>query len=156
MLIGGLARIELIGDSKPFLFTVFVANEIKLHLTDAERADTFIKKHTGDMLTPPLPPGEERLKQIGEFEDHIVDIEGIGWKEAAADISLTGLGWVAVTGAGKAKVKISVPEGIGVSVRPPLMPFDIWEATAKYTGNRAVRKTKRSSTGKRRKGVGRR
>jgi len=154
-LIGGLARVELIGDSKPFLFTFFVSNEIKLHPTDASRADDFIRKHAGGLLTPPLSPGEERMEQIGKFQDHIVDIEGTGWKEAAADIALAGLGWVAVTGAGSAKVKISVPKNIAVSVRPPLMPFDIWESTAKYTGSRAVKKTPKATSGNRRKGLGR-
>jgi len=156
VLVGGLARVELIGDSKPFLFTFFVANDIKLHPTDSARAADVTHKHVGGMLTPPLPPGNERLEQMGDFEEHVVDIEGVGWKEAAADVSLTGLGWVAVTGAGTATVKISVPKGIGVAVRPPLMPYDIWESTAKYTGGRAVRKSAKLSSGKRRKGVGRR
>jgi ribosome biogenesis GTPase A len=155
VLVGGLARIELIGDSRPFMFTFFVANEIKLHPTDIERADEFVLKHAGGMLTPPLAPGPKRMEEIGECEDHIVDIQGAGWKEAAADISLTGLGWVAVTGAGTAQVKISVPKGIGVSVRPPLMPFDIWKVASKYTGSRAVRKSSKLANGKRRKGVGR-
>eukprot|EP00977_Amphora_coffeiformis_P018748 scaffold6695_cov155-Amphora_coffeaeformis.AAC.1 len=155
VLIGGLARIELVGDCKPFLFTFFVANSIKLHPTSSARADEFIQQHAGEMLTPPLPPGPERIAEIGEFESHVVDIEGMGWKEAAADISLTGLGWVAVTGSGTAKVKVSVPKGIGVLVRPPLMPFDMWEVAAKYTGDRAVRRSSKTKTGKRRKGVGR-
>lgn len=152
---GGLAKIEVIGDSKPFLFTFFVANDIKLHPTDSSRADDFVEKHAGGMLTPPLPPGPERLREMGEFTEHVIDIEGMGWKEAAADITLTGLGWVAVTGAGTATVKVSVPEEVGISVRPPLMPFDIWETTAKYTGGRAVRKSTKLPSGKRRKGVGR-
>eukprot|EP00956_Cyclotella_meneghiniana_P016241 scaffold25564_cov75-Cyclotella_meneghiniana.AAC.1 len=139
VLVGGLAKVELVGDCKPFLFTFFVANEIKLHPTDSEKADEFTAKHA----------------EIGEFEYHEIDIEGNGWKEAAADITLRGLGWVSVTGAGIAKVRIGVPKGIGVSVRPPLMPFDVWEATAKYTGGRAVRKSSKSRSGKRRKGVGR-
>ena len=155
MLVGGLARIEVVDDSKPFLFTFFVANDIKLHPTDSSRADEFIQKHAGEMLTPPLPPGPERIAELGEFESHVVEIDGAGWKEAAADITLTGLGWVAITGAGTAKVKISVPKGIGVSIRPPLMPFDVWEVAAKYTGGKAVRKSTKSKTGKRRKGVGR-
>jgi ribosome biogenesis GTPase A len=154
VLIGGLARLELVGDCKPFLFTFFVSNDIKLHPTDSSRADEYISKHVGSLLTPPLSP--ERMEQLGEFEEHIIDIEGTGWKEAAADISLTGLGWISVTGAGMANVKISVPKGVGVSVRPPLMPMDIWEATAKYTGGRAVRKSTKTAGGKRRKGVGRR
>jgi len=156
VLVGGLAKIEVIGDSKPFLFTFYVSNDIKLHPTDSSRSDEFIKTHAGKMLTPPLEPGPERIEQIGEFEYHDVEIEGSGWKEAAADITLRGLGWVAVTGAGNAKIRISVPKGIGYSVRPPLMPFDVWESTAKYTGGRAVRKSTKTKSGKRNKGVGRR
>jgi hypothetical protein len=155
VLVGGLAKIEVIGDSKPFLFTFFVANEVKLHPTDSNRADEFIKKHAGVMLTPPLEPGPERMEQLGEFDSHVIDIEGTGWKEAAADISLTGLGWIAVTGAGSVQVRISVPKGIGIAVRPPLMPFDIWEVAARYTGSKAVRKTTKTKSGNRRKGVGR-
>lgn len=154
VLVGGLAKVELIGDCKPFLFTFFVANGIKLHPTDSSRADEFIQKHAGEMLVPPLG-GPERLAQLGEFETHVIDVEGSGWKEAAADITLTGLGWVAVTGAGTATVKISVPKGVGVSLRPPLMPFDIWDSTARYTGSRAVRKSTKTKYGKKRSGVGR-
>lgn len=152
VLVGGLAKIELIGeDTKPFLFTFFVANEIKLHPTDAEKADSFLEKHTGGFLTPPLVRREEGW----EWEMHDVEIEGAGWKEAAADISLCGLGWVSVTGAGLAKVRITVPKDIGVAVRPPLMPFDIWEVASRYTGGRAVRKVSKTKYGTKRKGVGR-
>ena len=91
VLVGGLAKIELIGDCKPFLFTFFVANGIKLHPTDSSRANEFVQKHVGHILVPPLG-GLERMKQLGDFESHTIEIEGTGWKEAAADISLTGLG----------------------------------------------------------------
>jgi 30S ribosome assembly GTPase len=155
VLVGGLAKVELIGDCKPFLFTFFVANAIKLHPTDSSKADEFIQKHAGTILVPPLPPGPERMAQLGEFETHVIDVEGTGWKEAAADISLTGLGWVSVTGAGTATVKISVPKGVGVTLRPPLMPFDVWDSTARYTGSRSVRKSTKTKYGKRRPGVGR-
>ena len=94
VLVGGLAKIEVVGDCKPFLFTFFVSNEIKLHPTDSSKAEEFIAKHAGTMLTPPLEPGSERVEQIGEFESHTIDIDGAGWKEAAADITLRGLGWV--------------------------------------------------------------
>eukprot|EP00934_Nitzschia_sp_Nitz4_P005431 Nitzschia sp. Nitz4//scaffold58_size112336//20502//22410//NITZ4_004019-RA/size112336-augustus-gene-0.17-mRNA-1//-1//CDS//3329554947//5421//frame0 len=153
VMIGGLARVEVIGDSKPFLLTFFVANGIKLHPTDSERVDNLLQNHVGDWLTPPSSP--ERLMELGEFDTHILDIEGDGWRQAAADISLTGLGWVAVTGVGSVKLKISVPKGIGVAVRPPLMPFDIWEVASRYTGSKAVRKVGRTKYGRRRKGVGR-
>eukprot|EP00546_Thalassionema_frauenfeldii_P012250 CAMPEP_0178920776 /NCGR_PEP_ID=MMETSP0786-20121207/15187_1 /TAXON_ID=186022 /ORGANISM="Thalassionema frauenfeldii, Strain CCMP 1798" /LENGTH=663 /DNA_ID=CAMNT_0020594869 /DNA_START=208 /DNA_END=2199 /DNA_ORIENTATION=- len=152
VLVGGLARIEVIGDTKPFLFTFFVANDIKLHPTSSANADTFIETHTGGLLTPPLQKREENF----EWEHHDVEIEGAGWKEAAADVVLCGLGWVAVTGAGVARIRITVPKGIIVSVRPPLMPFDVWEVASRYTGGRAVRKVSRNKSGsKRRRGVGR-
>ena len=156
VLVGGLAKIEIIGDCKPFLFTFYVSNEIKIHPTGTERANEFVRKHTGGMLTPPLE-GPERLEQIRAFEDeHMFDVQGAGWKEAAADICLTGLGWVSVTGAGTASIKVSVPKGIAVSVRPPLMPMDVWESAAKYTGGRATRKSTKNASGKRKKGISRR
>jgi hypothetical protein len=95
------------------------------------------------------------MDQLGEFEEHNIVVEGTGWKEAAADITLTGLGWVAATGAGTAQVRVRVPKGVGVSLRPPLMPFDVWDSTAKYTGSHSVRKSSKTKSGKRRKGVGR-
>jgi len=152
VLVGGLVKIELVGDdTKPFLFTFFVANDIKLHPTDSEKADAFREKHVGGMLTPPLVKREESW----EWETHDVDIEGTGWKEASADITLRGLGWVSVTGPGMARVRITVPKGIGVAVRPPLMPFDVWDVASRYTGGRAVRKAGKSKYGTKRKGVGR-
>jgi len=152
--IGGLAKVEVIDDSRPFLLTFFVSNDIKLHVTDSVKADEFIANHVGGMLTPPL--SLETLERLGGFESHTVKVEGFGWKEAAADITLRGLGWVAVTGPGTASIRISVPKGTGISVRPPLMPFDALETAAKYTGGRATRKSSRSKSGKRRGGVGRR
>ncbi|KAL7569197.1 hypothetical protein ACA910_016757 [Epithemia clementina (nom. ined.)] len=154
ILIGALARVALIGDSRPFFFSVFVSNEIKIHQSDLAKSDAVRAKHAGGMLQPPLG-GPERLDEIGEWEHHEITINGTGWKEAAADIALTGLGWIAVTGAGDAMVQISVPKGIAVSVRPPLMPFDVRDSTAKYTGSRAVRNTARLKRGKGVKGVGR-
>jgi len=163
VLVGGLAKVRIVGDdTKPFLLTFFVANGIKLHPTDSSRADEFVKKHIGtDRLSPPfLREGDKKddlLRSITEkTKTHKIKVEGAGWKTAAADITLTGLGWIAVTGAGTAKIEIEVPEDIQLTVRPPLMPFDMWETTAKYTGGRAVRKSSKSATGKRRKGVGRR
>lgn len=155
VLVGGLAKIELVDDCKPFLFTFFVANEIKLHPTSSAKADEVLQKHVGTIVTPPL--SQERYDEFfSDMESHTVTIDGAGWKEAAADITLRGLGWVAVTGSGMAKVKITVPKGIGVSVRPPLMPYDVWDVAARYTGGRAVRKQGKTRSGKYRKGVGRR
>ena len=147
VLIGGLAKVEVKQDSKPFLLTFYFSNDITLHLTDSSKADEYIEKHVGEDLSPPLSPGAERMNQIGEWDSHDLEINGNGWKEAAADVSIRGLGWVAVTGAGTARIRISVPRNIGISVRPPLMPFDVWESASSFTGSRAVRKTSSSKSG---------
>ena len=149
VMIGGLAYVGVVGESRSFFLSVFVSNDIKIHKTDLSKAEEVRRKHAGELLQPPLPPGPERIEEIGEFEHHVIDIKGSGWKEAAADIALTGLGWIAVTGAGDAQIQVSVPKGIAVSVRPPLMPFDIRDSTARYTGGRSVR-----SGGRRRRGGG--
>jgi len=159
VLVGGLARIEVNEDSKPFLFSFFLSNDIKLHVTKSSKATEVLFKHVGKLITPPLLSSftsiEDRLNQLGEFEPHNLEIDGNGWTEAAADITLSGLGWVAVTGPGIAKVTVFVPKKIKVSVRPPLMPFDIWESTAKFTGGKIFRKGGKTKSGKNRKGVGR-
>jgi len=158
VLIGGLAEISVVGeDTKPFLLTFYISNDIKLHPTSTDRADAFRQTHAGTtMLSPPLPPGPERLNDIGPFEYHEFDVRGRGWKEAGADVALRGLGWVAVTGSGTARIRVGVPKGVGVSVRPPLMPFDMWESASKYTGGKATRRAGKSRFGKKRSGVGRR
>lgn len=89
VLVGGLARIEIINDSKPFLFTFFVGNDIKLHPTSVVKADDFIAKHAGKILTPPLGNGPERMEEIGEFETHDLEIDGMGWNDRVQDFIMT-------------------------------------------------------------------
>ena len=52
VLIGGLARVALVGNSRPFLFTFFVSNDIKLHQTALSKSDEVRKKHAGGLLQP--------------------------------------------------------------------------------------------------------
>ena len=47
VLVGGLARVELMEPSKPFFFTFFIANEIKVHPSSADRVDDLLREHVG-------------------------------------------------------------------------------------------------------------
>lgn len=58
---------------RPFHFTFFVSNDIKLHPTDSERAEEFIQKHTGTLLTP--PESFERWHQIGPFVETKLEVK---------------------------------------------------------------------------------
>ena len=65
VLLGGLATVELM-EGRPFFFTFFVSNEVKLHPTDATRALEFVQKHAGGLVTPPASP--QRLEELGPFK----------------------------------------------------------------------------------------
>jgi ribosome biogenesis GTPase A len=143
VLIGGLATIELV-EGLPFFFTFFISNNIKLHPTDSERAHDFVDRHIGSLIFPPAT--KERLADLGPFESHEMVVEGDSWKHSLTDIVIAGLGWIAVTGTGKCKVKVTVPTGTGVTLRSSLMPFEASHSTAKFTGGRIEKKSKRSGS----------
>lgn len=54
---------------------------------------------------------------------------------------IAGLGWVSITGPGKAVIRVTVPEGTHVSLRAPLLPFEAKSTTAKFTGGRFIKKS---------------
>lgn len=74
-------------------------------------------------------------------------MEGDSWKKSNHDIVIAGLGWVAVTGPGMCKVRVTVPEGTAVDVRPSLLPFEAMSTTVKFTGGRLLRKSQRGMPG---------
>ena len=59
-MIGGLARIDLHEESKSFLITLFISNEIKVHPCKTSKADELLDRHFGKMLSPPVCEEEER------------------------------------------------------------------------------------------------
>lgn len=50
---------------RPFFFTFFVSNDVKLHSTTAEKADEIVQKHLGTLLLPPA--SVERYNEIGPY-----------------------------------------------------------------------------------------
>lgn len=138
VLLGGLATIELV-EGKPFFFTFFVSNEVKLHQTMSSKVATFLEKHVGKLVTPPDSP--ERMAELGPYETTEFTIHGDSWKKASADVVIAGLGWVSITGTGPCRVRVSVPSQTGVQVREPLLPFEARFTTAKFTGGKLMKKS---------------
>lgn len=146
--LGALARIDVV-EGKPFFFTTFVSPEVKVHPGKSEGASEFAAKHVGSILTPPF--SEERLAALGEWTSKTFTAVGDGWKRASTDIVLSGLGWVAITGPGTVKLRVSVPRGIGVFAREALMPFEVKEGISKYTGSRGLNRKRANKAARQRK-----
>lgn len=98
ILLGGLGSIELL-EGKPFFFTFFVSNGVKLHHTSIDRVDSLRgDRYKAELLSPPF--SSERIKELGELKNYEFDIMGAGWQRASTDLCLPGLGWVSFTGSG--------------------------------------------------------
>jgi hypothetical protein len=68
---------------------------------------------------------------------------GDGWKKSSEDIVIPGIGWIAITGAGTAKIRVTAPNGTDISTRPSLLPFEAQYSTAKFTGSKILKKSSR-------------
>ena len=137
-----------LAEGRPFFFTFFHAPDVTLHATKAEGLEDFLRAHTGSLLKPPFEAA--RLEAIGELVEHLIPVDGAGWKEASCDIVLSGLGWFSITGAGPCTVRVRAPRGTMVVQRDPLMPFEAKATMGKATGGRIVKKPRKKKTGDRR------
>ena len=45
------------------------------------------------------------------------------------------------------KIKVTVPEGTNVGLRPPLLPYEASHSTAKFTGGRIAKRSKKGGDG---------
>lgn len=140
--IGGLARVE-VTQGKPFFLTCFFSSAVKLHLGKADGAEDFTKRHVGKMLTPPSSP--DAYARLGDWTSKSLTVDGNGWKKACADVVLSGLGWIALTGAGSMQIRVWVPKDVGVFMREPLMPFELSSGVSTFTGTRTVNRKKKRS-----------
>ena len=132
VLVGGLARIHVVR-GRPFYFTFHLANAVTIHPTATEKVSGVLDEHIGSLLSPPA--SAERLAEMGEFERQHFELEGRGWNDAAADIVLPGLGWVAVTGSGDIGVVVEVPRPVRVFTREPLLQTSAKRSSVKFDGS---------------------
>ena len=130
---------------RPFFVTYFLSNSIKLHWTDTENVGNFLSKHVGTLVSPPASP--ERGKELGPFESFDFHVHGTSWKRSSSDIVMAGLGWISITGTGPCTIRVTVPKGTDVSQRAPVLPFEAKTSSAKFSGGRIVKKSKKQGEG---------
>jgi len=131
LLLGGLAQVSMV-EGRPFQFTVFAGEKLKMHRCNTREAEAYLRNEVGRRLTPPLR--NERYEELKPFETHRFEVEGAGWDEAGADIVIHGLGWIAITGCGQCVVEVKAPDGVAVTTRRPLMPHEAKWTGVKYIG----------------------
>lgn len=108
---GGLARFDYVSGGRRSI-TTYVSNDLYIHRTKLENADSLYKEHVGELLQPPR---QEDVESFPEFTKQEFTI-----KEAKTDIVFSGLGWVTINEPG-AKVVAHVPKGVGIMIRKSLI-----------------------------------
>ncbi|PYZ95302.1 ribosome biogenesis GTPase YqeH [Salipaludibacillus keqinensis] len=107
---GGLSRLDFISGD-PQSFVVYLSNELTIHRTKTEKADTLYEQHLGEMLSPPNKENQESFPKLIEKD----------WKiqPGKTDLVFSGLGWVTISGDGGV-IRTYAPKGVHVSVRPSI------------------------------------
>lgn len=145
LFIGGLARLDYLDvkrlsrtddgqkedvtkASQSVFFTVFASPNLPIHVTSLERADVIYGEHAGNELLKVPCGGKERMEGFAPLSGRVMEVTGVDWKESAADITLSSIGWISVTaGTGSiVSLKAYTPNGVGLFVRdPPLLPTSV-------------------------------
>ncbi|XP_015226986.1 PREDICTED: nitric oxide-associated protein 1 [Cyprinodon variegatus] len=125
LFVGALARVDFLQGGKSCWFTVLASSRVPVHVTGLEKADSIYERHAGHALLGVPVGGSERMKQFPTLVPQDFSLEGLGYLEAAADITLSSAGWVAVTAVAGEQVQLRIhgPAAAGFGLRtPPLLP----------------------------------
>lgn len=107
----GLARLDFVsGERRPFV--CYFSNDLYIHRTKLEQADSLYERQAGDLLSPPEAHRDEPLPPLVKHDFTV--------KNEKIDVVFSGLGWVTVQ-AGRGTISAYAPKGIGVSVRDSLI-----------------------------------
>ena len=72
--------------------------------------------------------GKSRMKDFPQLHGQLIQVEGIGWKQSAADVVLSSAGWIAITAGVGDKIALTAhtPLGLGIFVRSPaILPYAV-------------------------------
>lgn len=118
LLIGAVGRIDYEEGEKPATFTVWAAGTVPVHRSHISLADGVLQSHRGGILRPPLKPIDLPLVSLEPVEHFPASTN-----QACIDIVWPGIGWVAINGKGRVRVRPWSLPGATVREREPLLPF---------------------------------
>jgi len=125
MFIGGLIRIDYLLGPPILYFTTFLSSELYVHRTNTTNAEDFYQRQLGRLLKPPINVNARANASFPSFVKNEWSLNGTTWREAAADVVFSGLGWISLTVNGNILFNTWAPQGVGTFIRhDPLMPFE--------------------------------
>ncbi|GKV41627.1 hypothetical protein SLEP1_g49133 [Rubroshorea leprosula] len=86
---------------------------------EKKNADEIWKNHVGVRLQPPI--GNDRVSELGKWEDREVKVSGTSWVVNSVDIAAAGLGWFSLGLKGEASFTLWTYDGIEITTREPLV-----------------------------------
>lgn len=108
---GGLSRIDFLKGEDKQSFVCYMPNQIPIHRTKLENADSVYEKNKGSLLSPPTGEAAETFPSLRRHEFKIKE---------KSDIVFSGLGWVTIDKPNTI-VAAWAPEGAGVFIRKALI-----------------------------------
>jgi len=106
LFVGGVARIDFVKGNRCSFVTHF-SNDLKIHRTKLENANSLWERHAGDMLNPIIASNDEP----NELKKHVYHI-----KNKKTDIVISGLGFITLPGESQ-EVHVYVADNVGVFLR---------------------------------------
>jgi ribosome biogenesis GTPase YqeH len=110
LFLGGLAYIKILKefDVKP-IFSVYLSKNVVFHETNKSKIEEIIKKHSGNMLTPPCNKCKTDYYN-NKFKTQIIEIED------REELVIKGLGWLTVK-RGPLIIELTMPESVEYVIR---------------------------------------
>ncbi|XP_034841532.1 nitric oxide-associated protein 1 [Maniola hyperantus] len=128
VLIGGLARVDLLDSTEPCRFTIFCSENLPITVINTENADEVYETFVGTELFAVPSGGMDRLRNWPGLKSKEFEFSGEGPKLCCGDVVLSSIGWVAITAKKGTKCTVSAwtPEGRGIHKRyPSVLPYSI-------------------------------
>ncbi|VDP03556.1 unnamed protein product [Heligmosomoides polygyrus] len=147
LVIGGVARVDVVESEKDssVLLTTFVSDDLPLNCMRTAEVDTFLKENLGSKALV-VPCGVERLSQWPQMESRDFRLKGkrrsadnMGhiWDGGVADIVLSSIGWVMLTGTCRyVLIRSYTPSGKGLATRSPMIPYAAEQRGKRIPGTR--------------------
>ena len=108
--ISGLARFDFLEGDKTN-FTFYFSNDLLIHRTKLENADSLFDRQMGSLLNPPTEAEFERL----EYYEEIIKFDGT----KKCDLVLSGLGFITINS--KCKIRIKAIKGVTIYSREAII-----------------------------------